>query len=168
MNLLKTITNENNTSFEKLRTTYLDATRALVKGGADYILIETVFDTLNAKAAIFAVEQYRDESGDDIPVMISGTITDASGRTLSGQTPEAFWNAVRHVRPLAVGLNCALGAKHLRRFGHDPLQKTRKIEFLIDFRDQADELHLLLAELLCAFDEMQTAECDCGLRGHIL
>jgi 5-methyltetrahydrofolate--homocysteine methyltransferase len=105
-----------NTSFEILRATYLDATYALVKGGADYILIETVFDTLNAKAAIFAVEQYRDESGDDIPVMISGTITDASGRTLSGQTTEAFWNSVAHARPLGVGLNCALGAEDLRPY----------------------------------------------------
>ncbi|MBT8421560.1 MAG: methionine synthase, partial [Gammaproteobacteria bacterium] len=78
--------------------------------------IETVFDTLNAKAAIFAVEEYRDESGDDIPVMISGTITDASGRTLSGQTTEAFWNSVSHVRPIAVGLNCALGAEDLRPY----------------------------------------------------
>ena len=103
-----------NTSFEELRATYLDATRALAVGGADLILIETVFDTLNAKAAIFAVEQYRDESGDDIPVMISGTITDASGRTLSGQTTEAFWNSVSHARPVAIGLNCALGAEDLR------------------------------------------------------
>jgi 5-methyltetrahydrofolate--homocysteine methyltransferase len=105
-----------NTTFEKLRETYLVATRALVAGGADYILIETVFDTLNAKAAIFAVEEYRDESGDDIPVMISGTITDASGRTLSGQTTEAFWNSVAHARPLAIGLNCALGAEDLRPY----------------------------------------------------
>jgi 5-methyltetrahydrofolate--homocysteine methyltransferase len=105
-----------NTSFEELRATYLDATRALVAGGADYILIETVFDTLNAKAAIFAVDQYRDESGDNIPVMISGTITDASGRTLSGQTTEAFWNSVAHAKPLAIGLNCALGAEDLRPY----------------------------------------------------
>jgi 5-methyltetrahydrofolate--homocysteine methyltransferase len=105
-----------NTNFEQLRSTYLDATRALVAGGADYILIETVFDTLNAKAAIFAVEEYRDESGNDIPVMISGTITDASGRTLSGQTTEAFWNSVAHARPLGVGLNCALGAEDLRPY----------------------------------------------------
>ncbi|MDP6435620.1 MAG: methionine synthase [Gammaproteobacteria bacterium] len=105
-----------NTSFEELRATYLDATRALAAGGADLILIETVFDTLNAKAAIFAVEQYRDESGDDIPVMISGTITDASGRTLSGQTTEAFWNSVAHARPITIGLNCALGAEDLRPY----------------------------------------------------
>jgi len=105
-----------NVTFEELRATYLDATRALVSGGADLILIETVFDTLNAKAAIFAVEEYRDESGDDIPLMISGTITDASGRTLSGQTTEAFWNSVAHAQPIAVGLNCALGAEDLRPY----------------------------------------------------
>ena len=105
-----------NTTFETLRATYLESVRALVAGGADYILIETIFDTLNAKAAIFAVEQYRDESGDDIPVMISGTITDASGRTLSGQTTGAFWNSVRHARPLGIGLNCALGAEDLRPY----------------------------------------------------
>jgi len=105
-----------NTTFEALRETYLVATRALVAGGADCILIETVFDTLNAKAAIFALEEFRAESGNDIPVMISGTITDASGRTLSGQTTEAFWNSVAHARPLAVGLNCALGAEGLRPY----------------------------------------------------
>ncbi|MCP4278115.1 MAG: dihydropteroate synthase, partial [Gammaproteobacteria bacterium] len=105
-----------NTSFEELRETYLEASRALVAGGADYILIETVFDTLNAKAAIFAVEEYRNESGNDIPVMISGTITDASGRTLSGQTTEAFWNSVVHARPLGIGLNCALGAEDMRPY----------------------------------------------------
>ena len=105
-----------NVTFEELRETYLEATHSLVRGGADIILIETVFDTLNAKAAIFAVEQYREETGDDIPVMISGTITDASGRTLSGQTTEAFWNSVAHARPLAVGLNCALGAEDLRPY----------------------------------------------------
>ncbi|TDJ42573.1 MAG: methionine synthase [Gammaproteobacteria bacterium] len=105
-----------NTTFEALRETYLAATRALVAGGVDCILIETVFDTLNAKAAIFALEEFRAESGNNIPVMISGTITDASGRTLSGQTTEAFWNSVAHARPLAVGLNCALGAEDLRPY----------------------------------------------------
>jgi len=105
-----------NTSFEALRETYLEAIHALVKGGADLILIETVFDTLNAKAAIFAVEEYRDASGDDVPLMVSGTITDASGRTLSGQTTEAFWNAIAHARPVVVGLNCALGAADLRPY----------------------------------------------------
>ena len=105
-----------NTSFEALRDTYLQSIHALVEGGADFILIETVFDTLNAKAAIFALEEYRSASGDDIPVMISGTITDASGRTLSGQTTEAFWSSVAHAEPLAVGLNCALGAADLRPY----------------------------------------------------
>ncbi len=105
-----------NTTFEALRATYLDAVRALVAGGADLILIETVFDTLNAKAAIFAVEEFRDESGIEIPLMVSGTITDASGRTLSGQTTEAFWNSIAHARPVAVGLNCALGAEDLRPY----------------------------------------------------
>ena len=88
--------------------------RALIDGGADILLVETIFDTLNAKAALFAIDEYFEERGVRLPVMISGTITDASGRTLSGQTPEAFWNSVRHAQPLAIGLNCALGAKELR------------------------------------------------------
>ncbi|MCB0894567.1 MAG: methionine synthase [Nocardioidaceae bacterium] len=105
-----------NVSYEQLVAAYLDAARGLVDGGADLIVIETVFDTLNAKAAIFAVEQLFDDAGRRWPVIVSGTITDASGRTLSGQTTEAFWNSVRHVRPLAVGLNCALGAKEMRPY----------------------------------------------------
>ncbi|MEE4184764.1 MAG: methionine synthase [Gammaproteobacteria bacterium] len=105
-----------NVTFEELRATYADAIAALVAGGADFILIETVFDTLNAKAAIFALEEFRESTGNDIPVMISGTITDASGRTLSGQTTAAFWNSVAHARPIAVGLNCALGAADLRPY----------------------------------------------------
>ena len=88
----------------------------LAEGGADLILVETIFDTLNAKAALFAIESYFDRAGQRLPLIVSGTITDASGRTLSGQTPEAFWNAVRHVRPLAVGLNCALGAALMRPY----------------------------------------------------
>ncbi len=103
--------------FDELRYAYLDAVEGLVDGGADVIMIETVFDTLNAKAAIHAVLTYRDEHpGLDLPVMVSGTITDLSGRTLSGQTSEAFWNSVRHVEPLSVGLNCALGIDELK--GH--------------------------------------------------
>src|SRR5690606_40597006 len=82
----------------------------------DIVMIETIFDTLNAKAAIFAVESYFDQVGQRLPVMISGTITDASGRTLTGQTPEAFWNSVRHAQPLTIGLNCALGAKLMRPY----------------------------------------------------
>ncbi len=105
-----------NVTFEELAATYGEATRALVDGGVDLILVETIFDTLNAKAALYAVRQVLDETGLDLPVMISGTITDASGRTLSGQTVEAFWNSVRHARPAVIGLNCALGAKQLRPY----------------------------------------------------
>ncbi|MBK6980194.1 MAG: methionine synthase [Betaproteobacteria bacterium] len=100
--------------FDQVKDAYLEAVRALVEGGADILLVETIFDTLNAKAALFAIDEYFEECGERLPVMISGTITDASGRTLSGQTPEAFWNSVRHARPLAIGFNCALGAKQLR------------------------------------------------------
>ncbi len=101
-------------SFDELAEAYFEQTKALVEGGADIILIETIFDTLNAKAAIFAVEKLFDERGERLPVMISGTITDRSGRTLSGQTPTAFWNSVSHARPFSVGLNCALGAREMR------------------------------------------------------
>ena len=103
-----------NTSFDELRTAYGDAARALVAGGVDLLLVETVFDTLNAKAAIFALESLFDELGRRLPVIVSGTVTDASGRTLSGQTVTAFWNSIRHARPLAAGLNCALGPVELR------------------------------------------------------
>jgi 5-methyltetrahydrofolate--homocysteine methyltransferase len=105
-----------NVSFDELVAAYLSATRALVRGGADLLMIETIFDTLNAKAAIFATELFFEEFGQRLPVMISGTITDQSGRTLSGQTTEAFFNSVSHARPLSVGLNCALGAKDLRAY----------------------------------------------------
>jgi 5-methyltetrahydrofolate--homocysteine methyltransferase len=105
-----------NIDFDQLAATYLEGARALIEGGADLLLIETIFDTLNAKAAVFAARQAVDESGIDVPIVISGTITDASGRTLSGQTTEAFWNSMRHARPLAIGLNCALGAKQLRPY----------------------------------------------------
>ncbi len=105
-----------NIDFDQLAETYLIAARALIEGGADLFLIETIFDTLNAKAAIFAVRRAIEESGIDLPIVISGTITDASGRTLSGQTTEAFWNSVRHARPIAIGLNCALGARQLRPY----------------------------------------------------
>ncbi|MCC5859808.1 MAG: methionine synthase [Ectothiorhodospiraceae bacterium] len=105
-----------NISFDQLREAYLEAARGLVHGGADILLIETIFDTLNAKAAIFALEELFQEIGQRLPVMISGTITDASGRTLSGQTTEAFWNSVRHAQPFTVGLNCALGAEQMRPF----------------------------------------------------
>jgi 5-methyltetrahydrofolate--homocysteine methyltransferase len=105
-----------NTSFDELRIAYREATAGLIDGGADAIMVETIFDTLNAKAALFAVEEIFEERGGRLPVMISGTITDLSGRTLSGQTSEAFYAAVSHGRPLSVGLNCALGAKELRQY----------------------------------------------------
>jgi len=105
-----------NTSFDELAATYLDSARALVLGGVDLLLIETVIDTLNAKAAIYAILSLFDELGIELPIMISGTITDNSGRILSGQTAEAFWNSVRHAQPLAVGLNCALGGRQLRPY----------------------------------------------------
>ena len=105
-----------NVSFDQLAEAYSEATRALLDGGVDIILVETIFDTLNAKAALFAVRAVLDERGLDVPLMVSGTITDASGRTLSGQTVEAFWNSVRHARPTTIGLNCALGAKQLRPY----------------------------------------------------
>ena len=101
-------------SFDQLVEEYREATAALVEGGVDLILIETVFDTLNCKAAIFAVRRYFDEQQFALPIMISGTITDASGRTLSGQTPAAFWHSVAHAEPIAIGFNCALGASELR------------------------------------------------------
>jgi len=105
-----------NTSFEELVEAYDEACRGLIDGGSDILLIETIFDTLNAKAAIFAAQQVIEDLGFDVPIMLSGTITDLSGRTLSGQTAEAFWNSVRHANPLSVGLNCALGADQLRQY----------------------------------------------------
>jgi 5-methyltetrahydrofolate--homocysteine methyltransferase len=102
------------TSFDELATAYREATAGLIEGGADLIMVETIFDTLNAKAALFAVDDAFAVAGGRLPVLISGTITDASGRTLSGQTAEAFWYSLRHARPLSIGLNCALGAKDLR------------------------------------------------------
>ena len=105
-----------NVSFDALVADYIESARGLAEGGADILLVETIFDTLNAKAALYAIEQFFDQAGRRWPVMISGTITDASGRTLSGQTAEAFWNSLRHARPLSFGLNCALGAKELRQY----------------------------------------------------
>ena len=105
-----------NVHFDELVGAYMEALWGLVDGGADMILIETVFDTLNAKAAVFAVEKFSELHGLPLPVMISGTITDASGRTLSGQTVEAFWNSLKHARPISFGFNCALGAKQLRQY----------------------------------------------------
>lgn len=105
-----------NVTFDQLRTSYKEAALGLLSGGSDVLMIETIFDTLNAKAAIAAIEDAFDELGERVPVWISGTITDLSGRTLTGQTPEAFWHSVRHAKPFAVGLNCALGAKELRPY----------------------------------------------------
>ncbi len=102
-------------SFEALVEAYSEAIRGLIDGAVDVLLVETIFDTLNAKAALFAIDQYMEQHGVQLPVMISGTITDASGRTLTGQTTEAFWNSVRHINPLSVGLNCALGPSELRQ-----------------------------------------------------
>lgn len=103
-------------TFDELVVAYDEAANGLIDGGADLLLIETIFDTLNAKAAIFAIEACFDRRGERLPIMISGTITDASGRTLSGQTAEAFWNSVAHAKPLSVGFNCALGADLLRPY----------------------------------------------------
>ncbi len=105
-----------NVTFDQLVEAYGEAARGLLDGGCDLLLVETVFDTLNAKAALFAVDALFETRGSRVPIMISGTITDASGRTLSGQVTEAFWNSVRHARPLSIGLNCALGARELRQY----------------------------------------------------
>ena len=105
-----------NTSFDELRQAYYEQAQALLDGGCDLFLVETIFDTLNAKAAIFALDELMEATGERLPVIISGTVTDASGRILSGQTVPAFWHSVRHARPLAVGLNCALGAAVMRPY----------------------------------------------------
>ncbi len=105
-----------NTSFEELRAAYYEQTEALVEGGSDVLLVETIFDTLNAKAALFAIDEFFANTGERLPLIISGTVTDASGRILSGQTVTAFWHSVRHAQPLAVGLNCALGAALMRPY----------------------------------------------------
>jgi 5-methyltetrahydrofolate--homocysteine methyltransferase len=105
-----------NVDFEQLRAAYYEQVQALVEGGADVLMVETIFDTLNAKAALFAIDEYFEASGERLPLIISGTVTDASGRILSGQTVTAFWHSVRHAQPLAVGLNCALGAALMRPY----------------------------------------------------
>lgn len=102
--------------FDQLVEAYTEQVRGLIDGGVDLLLVETIFDTLNAKAALFAIKEYFDVIGRELPIMISGTITDQSGRTLSGQTPEAFWNSISHAEPLSVGLNCALGAELMRPY----------------------------------------------------
>lgn len=105
-----------NVTFEQLRQSYLEQVQGLFEGGADVLLVETIFDTLNAKAALFAIDEFFEQSGERLPVIISGTVTDASGRILSGQTVSAFWASVKHIQPLAVGLNCALGAALMRPY----------------------------------------------------
>ena len=105
-----------NVTFEELRKAYCEQVEALVEGGVDVLLVETIFDTLNAKAALFAIDEFFENSGQRLPLIISGTVTDASGRILSGQTVTAFWHSVRHARPLAIGLNCALGATLMRPY----------------------------------------------------
>lgn len=105
-----------NVTFDELCTAYLEQVEGLVEGGSDVLLVETIFDTLNAKAALFAIETFFEASGERLPVMISGTVTDASGRILSGQTVSAFWASVRHIQPLSVGLNCALGAALMKPY----------------------------------------------------
>ncbi|MGE0072638.1 MAG: homocysteine S-methyltransferase family protein [Thiomonas sp.] len=105
-----------NIDFETLRAAYAQQARALLRGGADVLLVETIFDTLNAKAALFAIDEVFEATGERLPILISGTVTDASGRILSGQTVTAFWASVRHAQPLAVGLNCALGAALMRPY----------------------------------------------------
>ncbi len=108
-----------NITFDQLVAAYLEQTRGLVEGGADVLLVETIFDTLNCKAALFAIDTFFEESGKRLPIMISGTVTDASGRILSGQTVPAFWNSIRHAKPLTVGLNCALGAALMRPYAEE-------------------------------------------------
>ena len=105
-----------NVTFEELRAAYYEQVQALVEGGSDVLLVETIFDTLNAKAALFAIDEFFEASGECLPLIISGTVTDASGRILSGQTVTAFWYSVRHAQPLAIGLNCALGAALMRPY----------------------------------------------------
>jgi 5-methyltetrahydrofolate--homocysteine methyltransferase len=105
-----------NVSFDQLRAAYHEQAEGLLEGGADLFLVETIFDTLNAKAALFALDELMEDTGERLPVVISGTVTDASGRILSGQTVEAFWHSVRHAKPIAIGLNCALGATLMRPY----------------------------------------------------
>jgi 5-methyltetrahydrofolate--homocysteine methyltransferase len=112
-----------NIDFEGLRESYFNQTKSLVNGGVDVLMIETVFDTLNAKAALFAIDEYFEETGLRLPLFISGTVTDASGRILSGQTVTAFWHSIRHAQPLVVGLNCALGAALMKPY----LQELSKV-----------------------------------------
>lgn len=129
-----------NITFDQLVAAYRESTRALVEGGVDLILIETVFDTLNAKAAIYAVKEELEALGVDLPLMISGTITDASGRTLSGQTTEAFYNSLRHAEALSFGLNCALGPDELRQYVRGAVAHRRMLRHGAPERRSAQRL----------------------------
>jgi 5-methyltetrahydrofolate--homocysteine methyltransferase len=119
-----------NVDFEQLRAAYYEQVEALVEGGADVLLVETIFDTLNAKAALFAIDEFFEKSGERLPIIISGTVTDASGRILSGQTVTAFWHSVRHARPLAIGLNCALGATLMRPYIQELANRVAEDTFI--------------------------------------
>ncbi|GHC20098.1 methionine synthase [Kushneria pakistanensis] len=160
-----------NVTFDALVDNYVEAARALIEGGSDLILIETIFDTLNAKAAIYALDVLFEALGYRVPIMISGTITDASGRTLSGQTTEAFWNSVRHARPISVGLNCALGAEDLRPYLEELSRRANTFvsvhpnaglpnEFG-EYDQEADEM----AEIVRTFGEQQLVNIMGGCCG---
>nr|MBA2814066.1 Methionine synthase [Candidatus Pantoea persica] len=148
-----------NVTFSQLVAAYRESTRALVEGGADIIMIETVFDTLNAKAAIFAVQSEMEVLGVNLPLMISGTITDASGRTLSGQTTEAFYNSLRHTEPLSFGLNCVLGPDDLRQY---VAEMSRIAECYVTVRRFSQYYRRLLRRYVAAY---QSDGGESGRRG---
>ena len=152
-----------NITFDKLVEAYVESTLALMEGGADLILIETIFDTLNAKAASFAVEEAFEQAGVTLPVMISGTITDASGRTLSGQTTEAFYNSIRHIKPISIGLNCALGPDLLRQY---VVELSRVCETFTSVHPNAG-LPNEFGEYDLEADEMAKEIIDWGKEGYI-
>ena len=129
-----------NVTWEEVVAAYSEAARGLIEGGADIILIETIFDTLNAKGAIFAVKSLFEELGAELPLMISGTITDASGRTLSGQTMEAFYYSIRHAEPLIVGLNCSLGPRSVTAVYHHHLPPRRHLRQHLSQRRPAQRI----------------------------
>ncbi len=133
-------------TFDQLRDAYAEQIKGLLDGGADLLLIETIFDTLNAKAAIYAINEACEARGIDVPVMISGTITDMSGRLLSGQTPAAFWNAVRHAKPVTIGLNCALGATEMRAAYRRARPGRRHLCLRLSERRPAQRVRLLRRE----------------------
>ncbi|MBQ4862925.1 homocysteine S-methyltransferase family protein [Pseudoalteromonas sp. MMG013] len=152
-----------NITFDKLVAAYVESTLALIEGGADLILIETIFDTLNAKAASYAVEEAFEQAGVTLPVMISGTITDASGRTLSGQTTEAFYNSIRHIKPISIGLNCALGPDLLRQY---VVELSRVCETFTSVHPNAG-LPNEFGEYDLEADEMAKEIIDWGKEGYI-